>query len=155
MSRPGDRHKTPRQYGSGAKKRKLSNEKHLKQQEDAKKSGNIFDFLTRTSSVATVGESSEADDKPSSSLESLLAKIESDPVPEVNCSDGTVTAKGVDIVMDAGSDDVDVNTDATRTSLNHGCNNDIGLWPAKCTSAMIDFWSSKDTNSKARKVSIS
>ena len=88
MSRPGDRHKTPRQYGSGAKKRKLSNEKHLKQQEDAKKSGNIFDFLTRTSSVATVGESSEADDKPSSSLESLLVKIESDPVPEVNCSDG-------------------------------------------------------------------
>jgi hypothetical protein len=69
MSRPGDRHKTPRQYGSGAKKRKLSNEKHLKQQEDAKKSGNIFDFLTRTYSVATVGESFEADDKPSSSLD--------------------------------------------------------------------------------------
>jgi hypothetical protein len=148
MSRPGDRHRTPRQYDSGAQKRKLSSDKHLRQEKEAKKSGSIADFLTRSSSsVETFGESCEseavkADDKPSSS-----SQVKTDPEVTSN-DDVTVTATSVDILMDPGNDDVDVNSDATAvtaTSLNHEFNNDIGLWPAKCSSAMIDFWASKDT----------
>jgi hypothetical protein len=152
MSRQGDRHKDHRQYICGAQKRKVSSAKLIQQQEEAKRCRNIADFLTSSSNVATAGSSAEAKaddkDKPTTSTSlQVVAEPEGEPSEGTSVDHITVTATSDtdDSVMDPGGCGDSVNRDSNSTSLNYGFNNDIGLWPAKCTSAMIDFWSSKDT----------
>jgi hypothetical protein len=157
MSRPGDRHKGQRQYVSGAQKRKLSSAKLLKQEDEAKRTRNIADFLTRSSSVATVGKSAaEADDKRTTFLQLVEeAGAEPEAEPSEGISDVHITISSTsqtedDAVVYPDGDDGcgrgdSVNHDSNSTSGNYEFNSGIGLWPVKCTSAMIDFWSSKDT----------
>ncbi len=143
MSRPEDRHKSRRQYISGAQKRKFSSAKLEKQYEAAKTSRNIGDFWKNSSSVGcmatrpTPNTSTDADDQPKTDTFANAADV---TVPGTTTGEAQIDSSG-----DRG-DNVSIDSSNSKlTSLNDGFSNDIGLWPEKSTSAMIDLWSSKDS----------
>ena len=131
MSGSGDRHKYQRQYVSGAQKRKLSKTEGELQQEEAKRSRSIVEFLTSSSGVtsaASTDESAEAADEPSASLETK-------PQPQSDSLDVTISTTSYQVAKD-DDDDNAVNSEsesADATSLtsvcfNFGFSNDIGYF---------------------------
>jgi len=109
-----DRHKTPRLYHSGAKKRKETKQRSEKEAEVVSKTRKVTEFMTPVP---------HSDSHPSTSS---VTELE-DAVSEVNTEEQIETS-------------TDISDSADKVGVIDISTTDVGLWPDKPTRELIDRW---------------
>ena len=142
------RHKVPRQFESGARKRAAAKEKKEKEEAVIKKTKTMLEFMPP----------SEKAQMPGPSNESGIAKTSIDITKADNLIDNQTTGTdpndlplqesitsnlGFTMGLPLKMKETDVMADSIE--LSPGCESDIGLWPEKPTEEMREFWSSKSS----------
>lgn len=139
-----DRHKTPRLYNSGAKKRKLAAERDKKTEEFISKVPKLESFFSKAISMPDETSGTEINlQKHQKDLNSQLNNSSEIETTEQHESDPSTS---LSTPLDSQLDDHQLQSTQFLRDRTNGFKNDIGHWPEQSTEEMINYWAKKSSS---------